>query len=138
MYTHCSKVRVRYGETDQMGYVYYGNYPLYYEVGRVEAMRNLGIPYRLLEEKGIMLPVKSLEIQYRVPAKYDDELTIETTIPEMPSTRICFNHKIYNAQRQLLNEAKLELVFVDIETKRPVRAPDWVIEKVEENAGKQL
>ncbi len=128
MYTNCSKVRVRYGETDQMGYVYYGNYPLYYEVGRVEAMRNIGIPYRLLEEKGVMLPVKSMEIQYRAPAHYDDELTIETIISEMPNTRMTFEHRVLNDKGVLLNTAKLVLVFVDAKTKRPTALPGWIEE----------
>ncbi|MCC5916740.1 MAG: acyl-CoA thioesterase [Cryomorphaceae bacterium] len=131
MYTHCSKVRVRYGETDQMGYVYYGNYPLYYEVGRVEAMRNLGIPYRLLEEKGVMLPVKSMEINYRAPAKYDDLLTIETSIENNPGTRLKFHHKIFNEKGDLLNTASLVLVFVDMNTKRPINMPDWILETIE-------
>lgn len=131
MYTHCSKVRVRYGETDQMGYVYYGNYPLYYEVGRVEAMRKLGIPYRLLEERGVMLPVKSMEIQYRAPALYDDELTIETIISEMPGPRMTFEHRVLNAKGDLLNTAKLVLVFVDVKTKRPTPIPTWIKDIVE-------
>ncbi len=128
MYKHCSNVRVRYGETDQMGYVYYGNYPLYYEVGRVEAMRNLGIPYRLLEEKGIMLPVKSMEIKYKAPAHYDDELTIETIIPKMPDTRMTFEHRVFNQKGELLNTATLVLVFVDGKTKRPTMMPEWIKE----------
>lgn len=133
MYTHCSNVRVRYGETDQMGYVYYGNYPLYYEVGRVEAMRNIGIPYRLLEEKGVMLPVKSMEISYRAPALYDDLLTIETTISELEGTRIVFEHRIFNEQKQLLNTAKIVLIFVDGTSKRPMKVPQWILDIVEEN-----
>jgi acyl-CoA thioester hydrolase len=131
MYTHCSNVRVRYGETDQMGYVYYGNYPLYYEVGRVEAMRNLGIPYRLLEEKGIMLPVRSMEISYRAAAKYDDLLKIETSIEELEGTRIVFSHRVFNEDDVLLNTAKIVLIFVDAENKRPIKVPEWIIEKVQ-------
>jgi acyl-CoA thioester hydrolase len=131
MYTHCSNVRVRYGETDQMGYVYYGNYPLYYEVGRVEAMRNLGIPYKLLEEKGIMLPVRSMEISYRAAAKYDDLLKIETSIEELEGTRIVFSHRVFNEDDVLLNTAKIVLIFVDAENKRPIKVPEWIIEKVQ-------
>jgi acyl-CoA thioester hydrolase len=130
MHTHCSNVRVRYGETDQMGFVYYGNYPLYYEVGRVEAMRNLGIPYRLLEEKGIMLPVRSMEISYRAAAKYDDLLKIETTIEMIEGTKIIFSHKVFNEENELLNTAKIVLIFVDALSKRPMKVPDWIMEKV--------
>ncbi len=75
-----TKLRVRYGETDQMGYVYYGNYAEYFEVGRVEWLRNLGISYKSLEESKIMLPVLHLNINYLKPAKYDDLLTIITTL----------------------------------------------------------
>jgi acyl-CoA thioester hydrolase len=116
-----------------MGFVYYGNYPLYYEVGRVEAMRNIGIPYRLLEEKGVMLPVKSMEISYRAPAHYDDLLTIETSIIELEGTKIVFEHRIFNEQEQLLNTAKIVLIFVDGTTKRPMKVPQWILDIVEEN-----
>ena len=128
MYIHESKIRVRYGETDQMGYVYYGNYALYYEVGRVEALRNVGIDYKKIEEKGTMLPVLSLNIKYIRPAVYDDLLTIKSQILKKPSTRIQFQHEVYNSIGTLLNKAEVELVFVDIETKKPCQAPDYIME----------
>ncbi len=128
MYTHETQLRVRYGETDQMGYVYYGNYALYYEVGRVEALRNVGIDYRTIEEKGTMLPVLSLQIKYIRPATYDDLLTIKTQIMDKPSARIQFQHEVYNSQGTLLNKAEVELVFVDMQSKRPCPAPQYILD----------
>ena len=88
-------IRVRYAETDKMGYVYYGNYATYYEVGRVEALRKLGMSYKEMEDEGIMLPVLSFNIKYFKPAFYDDLLTIKTSITEMPNTRIKFEYECY-------------------------------------------
>ncbi len=123
MFTHEVELRVRYGETDQMGYVYYGNYAQYLEVGRVEALRSLGFPYRKLEEEGIMLPVRSLNITYHAPAFYDDPITVRTSIAEMPTARIRFTYHIHNVAGALLTEAETVLVFVDKVTMRPRKAP---------------
>ncbi|NVK26646.1 MAG: acyl-CoA thioesterase [Flavobacteriia bacterium] len=128
MVTIETSTRVRYSETDQMGVVYYGNYAQYYEVGRVELLRNLGMSYRELEEAGTMLPVLKLECKYIRPAKYDDLLRIVTTIEEMPSTRITFKHEIYNEQNVLLNIGLVSLVFVDIKSGRPQKAPQSVVD----------
>jgi acyl-CoA thioester hydrolase len=127
MITHDTKIRVRYGETDQMGYVYYGDYAEYLEVGRVEALRSLGFPYRRLEEEGVMLPVHGLRITYHRPARYDDLLTVRTIINELPSVRIVFRYEIMNENDELLCEAETTLVFVDRATMRPRRAPDVFI-----------
>lgn len=127
MFDNQTTVRTRYAETDQMGVVYYGNYPQYFEVGRVETLRALGITYRNMEEEGIMLPVLKLEIKYLKPALYDDELTIKTFLKEMPSTRITFNHEIYNSKGDLLTTGLVQLVFVDAATRRPTRCPENVI-----------
>jgi acyl-CoA thioester hydrolase len=124
MITHDTKVRVRYGETDQMGYVYYGDYAEYFEVGRVEALRSLGFPYRRLEEEGVMLPVHSLQVTYHRPARYDDLLTIRTIIDALPSVRIVFRYEVRNESDELLCEAVTTLVFVDRGTMRPCRAPE--------------
>lgn len=118
-------IRVRYAETDQMGYVYYGNYAQYYEVGRVEALRELGFSYREMEEKGIMLPVLELNINYKKPAFYDDEITIVTTIKEIPSVRITFDYECYNSNKELLNTGKVTLVFIDKNTNKPCQPPAW-------------
>lgn len=123
-------IRVRYAETDQMGYVYYGNYAQYYEVGRVEALRELGFSYRDMEEKGIMLPVLELNINYKKPAFYDDEITIVTTIKEIPSVRITFDYECYNSAKELLNTGKVTLVFIDKKTNKPCQPPKWFSEAI--------
>ena len=129
MYTAETKIRVRYGETDKMGYVYYGNYPLYYEIARTELMRKFGYSYSKIEEMGIILPVKTLDIKYHLAAKYDDLLRIKTTIKELPGVRITFYYEIYNEQDELLNEATTMLIFVDDKTRKPRKAPDELLEK---------
>jgi len=107
-------VRVRYGETDQMGYLYYGHYALYYEVGRAEAIRQLGFTYKQLEELGIHMPVVELNSRYLRPARYDDLLTVRTTLREMPTgSSITFHVEIFNEAAELLNVGRVTLVFFD-------------------------
>ena len=107
-------IRVRYGETDQMGYAYYGIYAQYYEVGRVEAMRKLGFSYRDVEERGILLPVIEFQVNYKKPALYDDEVKVVTTLRERPrGFRLPFEYACYNQHNQLLNTGKVTLVCVD-------------------------
>jgi acyl-CoA thioester hydrolase len=130
LYSHTTQVRVRYGETDQMGYVYYGNYALYYETGRVEMLRSLGMSYRTMEEEGVMLPVLSLNCKYIRPAKYDDLLTITTQLIELPNTRICFKYDIHNETGTLINTGDTTLVFVNKTTGKPTQAPDWFLQKI--------
>lgn len=130
MFSSKTSLRVRYAETDRMGYVYYGNYAGYYEVGRVEALRALGMSYREMEDSGIMLPVLNYSIKYYKPSFYDDLLTIETMIPEIPGTRIKFLYKMYNTDGVLLNEGETTLVFVNTKTGRPCQAPAEFIEKI--------
>lgn len=130
MYTSETKVRVRYGETDKMGYVYYGIYTLYYEIGRTELMREFGYSYKRIEDMGIILPVKSLDVKYHSAAKYDDLLTIRTTIKELPGVRITFYYEILNESGELLNEGSTMLVFVDEKTRKPTKAPDDLLDKL--------
>tara|TARA_B110000438_G_C15424571_1_gene483436 strand:+ start:15 stop:419 length:405 start_codon:yes stop_codon:yes gene_type:complete len=130
MYTHETSLRVRYGETDKMGFVYYGIYAQYYEVGRVELLRSLGISYKALEESGYELPVVSFNIKYRQPAFYDDKISVKTTILEMPSSRITFMYECFNDKKVLLNTGEVILVFVIKETKKPCRAPAIFIDKI--------
>ncbi|HAF31235.1 MAG TPA: thioesterase [Bacteroidales bacterium] len=130
MYTSETKIRVRYGETDKMGYVYYGVYPLYYEVGRTELMRNFNYAYKKIEDMGIILPVKSLEVKYHKAAVYDDLLTIRTTIKEMPGIRITFYYEVLNENNELLNEGTTMLIFVDEKSRRPRKAPEELIEQL--------
>jgi acyl-CoA thioester hydrolase len=121
-----TKVRVRYGETDQMGYVYYGVYAQYYEVGRVEAMRQLGFSYKEVEERGIWMPVIEYNIQYKKPAFYDDELTIITRIKEMPRGAVIdFDYECFNSGGELLNTGKVSLVFLQKSNMKIAGIPDW-------------
>src|SRR5690606_22975547 len=126
-------IRVRYGETDQMGVVYHGNYATYCEVARVEFFRGLGLPYKELEEKGIMLPVVELNLKFVKPAYYDEILNIKISLPKIPkSARIHFDYEIYNENDELLTTGYSILAFVDMDTGRPVRCPDYMIEKMSE------
>ncbi len=128
MYSASTQIRVRYAETDQMSYVYYGNYAMYYEVGRVEALRQLGFQYKSLEEQGIMMPVHDLQSKYLSPAKYDELLTVKVIIRELPKVRMIFEYEVNNQQGLLVNEGKTTLVFINMETNRPCRAPDTLTE----------
>jgi acyl-CoA thioester hydrolase len=124
MYTSETQIRVRYGETDQMGYVYYGNYAMYYEVGRVESLRKLGLTYRELEEMGVMMPVLENKSRFLSAALYDDNLKIVTTIREKPGVRIKFEYDIYNGKGILIHQGETMLAFVDKKTGRPCRPPE--------------
>ena len=123
MITNEIHVRVRYAETDQMGYVYYGNYATYFEVARVELLRSVGFTYKKLEEEGIMLPVFEFSIKYFKPAFYDDLLTIKTTLEYNDGARIRFHYEIFNESGSLLNKAETTLVFIDRRTNRPTIMP---------------
>jgi acyl-CoA thioester hydrolase len=111
-----------------MGYVYYGNYAQYFEVARVEALRALGLSYKLLEDSGTMLPVREFKISYYKPAHYDDLLTIETLITELPTAKLKFEFTTFNEKKELLNKGWVDLVFVNIEKNRPTKAPDYFLE----------
>ncbi|MBC7696651.1 MAG: acyl-CoA thioesterase [Burkholderiales bacterium] len=121
-------LRVRYGETDQMGFVYYGVYAQYYEVGRVEAMRSLGFSYREMEESGVLMPVINLTVNYKKPALYDDEVRIVTMVKEMPGVRITFYYECYNQKNELLNTGSVTLVFIDKQKNKPMQPPAWFME----------
>ena len=121
------EIRVRYGETDKMGYVYYGNYAQYYEVARTEFIRKYGVTYKKLEEQGIMLPVNSLKIKYIKPSFYDDILRVQTIVKKLPDIRIHFDYKIFNQNNELVNIGETTLVFIDMQTGKPVKAPDFFL-----------
>lgn len=129
MYQSETHIRVRYGETDQMGYVYYGNYAMYYEVGRVESLRLLGLTYKEMEEMGVMMPVLENKSKYLAPARYDDLLRVVTTIKEKPGVRIKFEYEIFNGENKLIHQGETLLVFVDMKTNKPCRPPE-AMEKV--------
>ncbi|MFA7686444.1 MAG: thioesterase family protein [Moheibacter sp.] len=130
-------LRVRYGETDQMGVVYHGNYATYCEVARVEFFREIGLPYKELESRGVMLPVVELNLKFLRPAYYDELLLIETSIPEIPkSARIRFDYTIRNENGDILTTGHCLLAFVDMETRRPVRCPEYMVKRMNELVGK--
>jgi len=124
MYQSETFVRVRYGETDQMGYVYYGNYAMYYEVARVESLRQLGLTYKELEEMGVMMPVLENHTRFLAPALYDDLLKIVTTIRQKPSVRIKFEYEITNPAGRVINQGETLLAFVEKKSGRPCRPPE--------------
>jgi acyl-CoA thioester hydrolase len=125
MKEHQIEVRVRYSETDQMGVVYHGNYVPYFEIGRVEWLRNQGISYKSLEERGVALPIVSMTINYKKPAKYDDLLIVKTRFKSQASVKIEFECEIVSEQNELLTTHFL-LVFVDVKTGRPITPPDYI------------
>lgn len=136
MFTHQTTHRVRYGETDQMGYLYYGNYPLLYEIGRVEMLRSLGLSYATLElEHGIMMPVMSLSMRYVRPALYDELLTIHTTLRKLPEQYITFHVEIRNAKNKLVNGGSVKLCFVETNSKKTVAPPALLINKLSPHFG---
>ena len=130
MYNHQVDIRIRYAHTDQMGYCYYGNYAQFYEIGRVEALRNLGFSYKKIEESGILLPVIDFNIKYINPAYYDDLITVNTIIKELPSARIKFEYEIFNESGEKLNFGATTLVFINKKTNRPTKCPLELIEKL--------
>lgn len=131
MYTFTQKIRVRYAETDKMGFVYYGNYSTYYEVARVESLRSLGITYREMEEEGILLPVVENFSKYIAPAYYDEDLRIELSIPQKPGRKIEFFYDIYNENDKLIHKGRTILVFVSRESGRPCDPPENILKTLD-------
>lgn len=130
MFEHTTKLRVRYGETDQMGYMYYGNYAEFYEVGRVEMLRSLGMTYSGMEASGIMMPVLELSCKYLKPALYDEEISIKVVMDKMPGVKIHFKYQLYNPNEELINTGETLLVFVNMKTNRPCLPPQEFIDKL--------
>ncbi|MBT3301136.1 MAG: acyl-CoA thioesterase [Bacteroidetes bacterium] len=130
MFQHDTTVRVLYADTDVMGVVYYGNYPKFYEIGRTEMIRSLGMPYADLERTGIIMPVRDMTCNYIKSAHYDQVLTIRTRIEEIPKARMKFFYEIYNENKELVHTGETTLVFLDMKTNRPVRAPELLIKKL--------
>ena len=128
MKNHQVEVSVRYSETDQMGVVYHGNYIPYFEIGRVEWLRNKGISYKSMEESGIALPIVSMNINYKKSARYDELLTVHTTFKSQSSVKIEFDCAIYNEAKELLTTAHFILVFLALKTGRPIAPPDYILE----------
>ena len=128
MKVHQVSLRVRYSETDQMGVVYHGSYVPYFEIGRVEWLRNKGISYKELEESGIALPIVSMNINYKKPARYDDLLTVITTFKGQSSVKVEFDCEIRNENQELLTTAHFILVFVDVKIGKPIAPPKHILE----------
>jgi acyl-CoA thioester hydrolase len=122
--------RVIYGDTDQMGVVYYGTYGRLYEIGRAEMIRDRGFTYKQLEDSGVYMPIYSVHARYLKPLYYDELITIETELKKIPGARIVFYHSIYNEAGELAHSAEVTLVFLDAKTNRPTRAPELLIEHI--------
>lgn len=123
-------VRIRYKETDQMGVVYHGNYAQYLEVGRIEWLRSLGISYKSMEDNGVMLPVVELNLKFKKSAHFDDEICIKTMLRKLPSAAIEFDYEISNLNGEILTYGYTKLVFINMETNRPMRCPNYILEKL--------
>lgn len=132
MIKYYSTIRVRYSETDQMGVVYHGNYAQYFEIGRTEWLRSLGITYKNMEKTGIMLPVISLNCNFKKSALYDDELTIVTCLKKTPGVKIEFDYEITNQHNEIICIGSTALAFINSTTKRPIRCPKYILEKIPE------
>jgi acyl-CoA thioester hydrolase len=128
MFENKTTTRVRYNETDQMSYVHHGNYASFFEMGRLEWLRNRGISYKEMEENGVMLPVYSLSTRFVSPAKYDDLLTISTRLKEIPTVRISFEYDIHNEAGKLIAQGDTTLIFVNMKSGRPMKAPQYILD----------
>jgi acyl-CoA thioester hydrolase len=130
VFSQTTTFRIRYGETDQMGVVYHGNYAQFFENGRIEWLRNIGISYKTMEQNNIMLPVVSLQCNFKKSAEFDDEITVKTTLKKIPTVKIEFDYEITNQKNELLTTGSTILAFISMETKKPVRCPDYILEKL--------
>lgn len=122
-FSHQIHLRIRYSETDQMGFCYYGNYPVFLELGRVEALRSLGILYRELEDQGILLPVTALHIEYKKPLRYDEQFKVTTRLTAFSSCSVTFDYELLNLNDQITTIASTVLVFTDARSMKPIRIP---------------
>ncbi len=132
MKSHHTFVKIRYAETDQMGVVHHGNYPQYLEIARLEWLSELGVSYKIMEEEGIMLPVYELNLKYIKPVTFDEKIRIETRLHEMPNVKIIFDYLVYNEKEELVTSASSVLVFMDAKTRRPMRCPEYILEKLKD------
>ena len=132
MQKYNTSIRVRYSETDQMGVVYHGNYAQFFEIGRTEWLRSMGVTYKYMEKTGIMLPVISLSCNFKKSALYDDELTVTTYLKKTPSVKIEFDYEITNQNNELICTGNTILAFINSETKKPMRCPDYILKKIDQ------
>ena len=127
-----TQIRVRFAETDTMGILHHAVYPVYFEEGRTELMRALGMSYDDMEKKGVILPVYSVQVKYLKPAYYDDLLTLKTVLAEIKGVRISFEYSIYNEQTDLLATGEVTLIFTEPDSFKPCRPPVWFLELLED------
>ncbi|MCD6090486.1 MAG: acyl-CoA thioesterase [Bacteroidales bacterium] len=130
-------LRVRYSEVDPSGFVYNGHYATFYEVGRTASIRSMKLSYKEIEERGVVMPLIYQNSRFYSPAFYDDLLTIKVKIAEMPKARITFYYEIYNEAGKLLNTGENALAFIDKQTHRPLRAPDWFVDILQKEVDKK-
>ena len=133
MIEHEYKFRVTYPDTDKMGTMHHANYVKYYEAARWELLRNIGIPYNLVEELGVMCPVISMKFKFLKTTRYDEQLTIKTRLKDIKGVRIWFTYKLYNEQNELINTAETELAFVGLNDWKPCLPPDFLLKAIENN-----
>lgn len=125
-------LRIRYGETDQMGIVYHGNYAQYFEIGRTEWLRNLGLTYKQMEEEGVKLPVISLVVNFKRSVCYDDVVKVKTTLKKLPTASIEFDYEIENENGEIVTTGNTVLAFIDIVRNRPTRCPQHILDKLQD------
>ena len=136
MQTFTCKTRVDYSDTDQMGFVHHSNYLKYYEAARWNLFRHWGIPYKEIEEGGVLLPVVGVRIQYLKPAFYDEELTIETTVVSIKGAKLMLSYKMFNESTELINTATITVAFVNSRTRKPCKPVQYVVERLEQHVKK--
>ena len=130
MISQSTSFRIRYGETDQMGVVYHGNYAQFFEMGRIDWLRSFGISYKKMEESNVMLPVVSLQCNFKKSAEFDDEITVKTALKKIPTVKIEFDYEIFNQKNELLTTGYTMLAFINKKTNKPMRCPDYILEKL--------
>ena len=130
MISHSTSFRIRYGETDQMGVVYHGNYAHFFEIGRIDWLRAYGISYKNMEENNVMLPVVNLQCNFKKSAEFDDEITVKTSLKKIPTVKIEFEYEIFNQKNELLSTGQTMLAFIDKKSKKPIRCPEYILKKL--------
>tara|TARA_B100000768_G_scaffold61113_1_gene59189 strand:- start:5821 stop:6219 length:399 start_codon:yes stop_codon:yes gene_type:complete len=131
MNTHQTEIKVRYGETDQMGVVYHGNYAQYLEIGRLEWLDAIGVNYKEMESNDVMLPVISMNLKYIKSAIYGDIITVSTTLLKPPMASIEFTYKIHNSSGELLTTAYTKLAFINMKSNFPMRCPQYILDELQ-------
>lgn len=132
MKSHETFVKVRYAETDQMGVVHHGNYPQYLEIARIDWLESLGISYKSMEEEGVMLPVFELNLKYHKPVTFHEDLRVETRLRELPNVKITFDYRVFNSNGEKVTSATSVLVFMDAKTRKPIRCPEYILERLQD------